>query len=255
MAGLIPGLMLALGFAVVIFGWARINPEIGPAGARFTWRSRLETVPAVIWPIVIFLIIIGGLLKGFFTPTEAGSIGTLAVLVLSMAKRDLNFGGITHSIREALATSCMIMLLVAGSIILGHFIAVTDIPDLVVRSVQSLPFHRHIVMILIFIFFVLGGSFIDDLAFCVLATPIFFPAIIKLGYDPLWACIMLAMTVCVGAVIPPVAICVFVVKNVTKVPMSTIYAGCYPFLISLFICIALLFIFPELATYLPSMMK
>ena len=252
MAGVIPGLMLSFFFAVVIFGWARINPKIGPASQRYTWGARMSSLPAVIWPIVIFLVIIGGLMKGFFTPTEAGSIGTFAVLILCIAKRDIGFAGIKLSIIEALRTSCMVLLIVASSNVLGHFIAVTNIPDIVAQWVVTLPLNRHIIMSIIFLIYLLGGSFIDDLAFMILATPIFFPAILQMGYDPIWACIMVSLTVCVGSVIPPVAMCVFVVKNITKVPMSVIYAGVYPFLIALIFCIILFFIFPQLILYLPS---
>ena len=252
MAGLIPGLMIAFFFAVIIFGWARINPEIGPASEKYTWKVRAKSLPDVMWPMLIFCVIIGGLMKGFFTPTEAGSIGTFAVLVLCIVKRNINFNGIKQSIKEALRTSCMVLLIVASSTVLGHFIAVTNIPEDVAAWIVGLPLNRHIIMSIIFIVYLVGGSFIDDLAFMILATPIFFPAIIKLGYDPIWACIMVSLTVCVGSVIPPVAMCVFVVRNITKVPMCIIYSGVYPFLISLFVCIILLFIFPELVLYLPS---
>ena len=252
MAGLIPGLMIAFFFAVIIFGWARINPEIGPASEKYTWKVRAKSLPDVMWPMLIFCVIIGGLMKGFFTPTEAGSIGTFAVLVLCIVKRNINFNGIKQSIKEALRTSCMVLLIVASSTVLGHFIAVTNIPEDVAAWIVGLPLNRHIIMSIIFIVYLVGGSFIADLAFMILATPIFFPAIIKLGYDPIWACIMVSLTVCVGSVIPPVAMCVFVVRNITKVPMGIIYSGVYPFLISLFVCIILLFIFPELVLYLPS---
>jgi len=252
MAGVIPGLMLAFFFLVVIFGWAKMNPTIGPASESYLWKDRIATLPSVIWPIVIFLIMIGGLMKGFFTPTEAGSIGTFAVLILCLIKKDLNFQGVKRSILEALRTSCMVLLIVASSNVLGHFVAVTNIPDIVAQWVVGLPLNRHIIMSIIFVVYLIGGSFIDDLAFMILATPIFFPAILQMGYDPIWACIMVSLTVCVGSVIPPVAMCVFVVRNITKVPMSIIYSGVYPFLISLIICIILFFIFPQLILYLPG---
>ena len=146
----------------------------------------------------------------------------------------------------------MVLLIVASSSVLGHFVAVTNIPDIVAQWVVTLPLNRHIIMSIIFIVYLIGGSFIDDLAFMILATPIFFPAILSMGYDPIWACIMVSLTVCVGSVIPPVAMCVFVVKNITKVPMSIIYSGVYPFLISLIICIILFFVFPQLILYLPG---
>jgi TRAP-type C4-dicarboxylate transport system permease large subunit len=120
--------------------------------------------------------------------------------------------------------------------------------------VISLPLNRYVVMIIISLIYQMGGSFIDDLAFMILATPIFYPAIIKLGFDPIWFGMIIAITVMIGVVIPPVAINVFVVKNITKVPFGVIYKGVYPFLISLVVCGALLFLFPQLATWLPSVL-
>jgi TRAP-type C4-dicarboxylate transport system permease large subunit len=109
-------------------------------------------------------------------------------------------------------------------------------------------------MAVIIFVYLLGGSFIDDLAFIILATPIFFPIIVKLGYDPVWACIMIALTNCLGVVLPPVAITVFVVKQITKTPIWVIYSGVYPFLIAMVICMILMFVFPGLATYLPRLL-
>ncbi|HEX2966685.1 MAG TPA: TRAP transporter large permease [Syntrophorhabdaceae bacterium] len=254
LAGIVPGLMLAVSFIGVILGWGQLNPAIGPASEKYSWKERVSTLPAVLWPVVIFLVVIGGLMYGFFTPTEAGSVGTFAVLLLCVLKRDINYQGIRKSLQEALRTSCMVLLLVAASAVLGHFITVTDIPNNVAKWVSALPLNRHVIMSIIFLIYLFGGSVIDDLAFMILATPIFFPAIIQLGYDPIWACIMVSMTVCVGSVIPPVAMPVFIVKNITKVPMGVIYSGVYPFLIGLFICIILMFMFPSLITYLPTVL-
>ena len=254
LAGIIPGLMLSVAYIGVILAWGRINPSIGPASEKFSWKDRVTSLPAVIWPVLIFVVVIGGLMYGFFTPTEAGSVGTFAVLLLCVIKRDINYQGIRKSLQEALRTSCMVLMLVAASAVLGHFVTVTDIPANVADWVGTLPLHRHVIMSLIFVIYLFGGSIVDDLAFVILATPIFYPAIMKLGYDPIWACIMIAMTVCVGSVIPPVAMPVFVVKNITKVPMSVIYSGVYPFLTAMVICIVLMFIFPGLITYLPSVL-
>ena len=148
----------------------------------------------------------------------------------------------------------MIIFLIAGSTILGHFLAVTKIPMIAADWVGNLPLSRYLIMVLIAGIYLLGGSFIDDLAFMVLATPIFYPVILKLGFDPIWFGILIGITVMVGVVIPPVAINVFVVKNITKVPFGVIYSGVYPFLISLVLCALLLFLFPQLALFLPSLL-
>jgi C4-dicarboxylate transporter DctM subunit len=239
-------LMIAFFFICIIYGWCRINPALGPRGEKSTWKQRISTLPEVFWVILIFVMVVGGLMKGFFTPTEAGSIGTFAVLLLSILKRDINFKRYLKSVAEALRTACMVLMLIAGSTILGHFLAVTRIPMIAADWIIGLPFHKDLIMVLIGLIYLLGGSFIDDLAFMVLATPIFYPAIIKLGFNPIWFGMIIAITVMVGVVIPPVAINVFVVKNITKVPFGVIYKGVYPFLISLIVCAALLFIFPQL---------
>jgi tripartite ATP-independent transporter DctM subunit len=253
MAGILPGLILAMLFIVVIFGWCRINPALGPRSEKYSWPERWKSVPAVAWPVLIFLVLIGGLLNGFFTPTEAGGIGAFAVFVLCLLKRDIRLKDIAKSVHEALRTSCMVLLLVASSAVLSHFIATTDIPDVAAEWVTGLQVNRAVIMAVIIFVYLIGGSFIDDLAFIILATPIFFPIIVKLGYDPIWACIMIALTNCLGVVLPPVAITVFVVKQITRTPISVIYRGVYPFLIAMAICMVLMFVFPGLATYLPRL--
>jgi tripartite ATP-independent transporter DctM subunit len=254
LAGVFPGLLIAFFFVCVIYGWCRINPALGPKGPRFTWSQRWKAVPEVGWVLLIFLLVIGGILNGFFTPTEAGSIGTFLVLILTFTKRDLALKGYIKSVTEAVRTACMVLLLVTASTVLGHFIAVTKIPMIAADWIVSLPLHPGIIMLFISIIYLIGGSFIDDLAFMILATPIFFPAVIKLGYNPLWFGMMIAITVMIGVVIPPVAICVFVVKQITRTPMNIIYAGVYPFLISLVVGGILLFMFPSLATWLPKVL-
>ncbi len=254
MAGLIPGLIIAFFFMVIIYGWCNINPSLGPKGEKSTWKERIASLPEFLLVLLIFLLVIGGLMQGFFTPTEAGSIGTFAVLLLSILKRDINFRGIIKSIAESLRTSCMVLMLIAGSTILGHFLTVTKIPMITSDWVVSLPFNRYFIMIIICVIYLIGGSFIDDLAFMILATPIFYPAIIKLGFNPIWFGIIIMITVMIGVIIPPVAICVFVVKNITKVPFNVIYRGVCPFLLSLIVCGILLFIFPGLALWLPNLL-
>jgi tripartite ATP-independent transporter DctM subunit len=253
LAGIIPGLIIALFFIGIIYGWARINPNIAPKSERSTWGERMRSLPEVIWILIVFLLVVGGIMAGFFTPSEAGAVGTFAVLVLSVAKGNMTFRKYAASLSEALGTAGMLLMLIAGSTILGHFIAVTGIPQYVADWVVALPLNRYMIMILICLVYELGGSFIDDLAFMILATPIFYPAVLKLGFNPIWFGITIGVVVMIGVVIPPVAICVFVVKNITKEPMGRIYKGVTPFLLSLVVVWGLMFLFPQLALWLPSL--
>ncbi len=254
LAGIVPGLIIALFFLAIIYGWAKLNPKVAPMSERSTWKQRIRTLPEIIWILLVFIVVVGGIMNGFFTPTEAGAVGTFAILVLAVIKRGINFRGYVKSVGESLRTAGMILMLIAGSIILGHFIAVTNIPQQTADWLVTLPLNRYIILIIICFIYLLGGSFIDDLAFMILATPIFYPAVQKLGFDPIWFGIVIGVVVMVGVVIPPVAVCVFVVKNITKEPMGRIYKGVTPFLISLVVVWALLFIFPGLALWLPSVL-
>jgi tripartite ATP-independent transporter DctM subunit len=254
LAGILPGLIIAFFFIVIIYGWCKINPNLGPKGERSTWKQRIASLPEFLLVVVIFLLMIWGLMKGVFTPTEAGSVGTGLVLLVSIIRRDINFKSFIKSVAESLRTACMVLMLIAGSTILGHFLAVTKLPMIAADWVVGLPLNKYIIMIIISFIYQTGGSFIDDLAFMILATPIFYPVIIKLGFDPIWFGMIIAITVMIGVVIPPVAINVFVVKNITKVPFSVIYKGVYPFLISLVVAAALLFFFPQIALWLPNLL-
>jgi C4-dicarboxylate transporter, DctM subunit len=255
LAGIIPGLLISLFFIFVIFGWVKIDPSIAQRAARSTWASRIRSAPEFLWVGIIFFVVIGGLMKGWFSPTEAGSIGTVAVLILAYAKRSFPFSKLTKSFEESLRTACMVLVLIAGSTVFGHFLAVTGIPFIAADWITGLPLHRNIIMVLIILVYLIGGSFIDDLAFMILATPIFYPAVLKLGFDPIWFGIMIAITLMIGVIIPPIAISVFVVKNITGEPFGVIYRGVLPFLLSLLACAALLFLFPGIAMFLPNAMK
>lgn len=253
LAGIIPGIGIAIFFMLVILGWVTINPAIAPRGQRFTWKERLRVLPEFFWVGVVFFAVIFGLMKGLFSPTEAGSVGAAAVFLLAFVKEGFNLKDLIKSFDESLRTACMILMLIACSTILGHFLAVTEIPFMAADWIAGLPLDRNFIMILIIMVYLIGGSFIDDLAFMLLATPIFYPVVIKLGFDPIWFGIIIGITIMIGVVIPPVAIGVFVVKNITGQPFKVIYGGVYPFLISLVAILALLFIFPGIATFLPSL--
>jgi C4-dicarboxylate transporter, DctM subunit len=252
LAGVIPGLLIGLLFIAVIYGWAKINPKIAPRAAKSSWSARFRTLPEVLWVLIVFCVVVGGIMMGYFTPSEAGAVGTFAVLILAVIK-GFRFKNYRQSLVEALRTSLMLLMLVAGSQVLGHFMAAAQIPQAAAGWVAGLNLNRYIILTLIMVIYLLGGSFIDDLAFMILATPIFYPVILKLGFNPVWFGITLGVVLMIGVVIPPVAICVFVVKNITKVPIGTIYKGVTPFLISLVVVWGLLYIFPGLALWLPSL--
>jgi C4-dicarboxylate transporter DctM subunit len=252
LAGIIPGLIMAILFLITVLVWARIDPSIAPAGERSTWKARLASLPEVALVLAIFILMIAGLMEGLFTPTEAGSVGTMALLLLVFFRRQLNLKGYAKAVGDSARTACMILMLIGASTVLGHFIAVTGIPQIMATWITALPIHRNLIMVIIVFVYLVGGSIIDDLAFVILATPIFYPAVLKLGFDPIWFGIMIGVSQMIGVVVPPVAINVFIVTNMTKTPMSVVYRGVLPFLIGIVIFAFFLFLFPGLALFLPN---
>jgi tripartite ATP-independent transporter DctM subunit len=253
LAGIVPGLLIAALFVVIIYAWAKIDPKVAPLSERSTWKARIRTLPEIIWVLMVFLLVVGGIMAGFFTPSEAAAVGVFALLILAFVRRDMTIKTYIKSVGETLNIAGMILMIIAGSVILGHFMAVTNVPQKLADWVVALPLNRYMILIIICLIYEIGGSFIDDLPFMILATPIFFPAVLKLGFDPIWFGILIAIVVAIGVVIPPVAVCVFVVKNITGVPIWEIYKGVTPFLLSLGFVWVLLFFVPGLALWLPSL--
>lgn len=252
LAGIFPALLISFFFITVIYVWCKIDPTLGPKSSiSFSWKEKARALPEFTAVVVIFFIVIGGIMSGLFTPTEAGTIGTLAVLILALLRKSLTLKVFINSVDESLRNGVMVLFLIACSAILAHFFAITTIPQIAANWLTSLPLSKELIMIIICLFYLLGGSFVDDMAFMILATPILYPAIPKLGYDPIWFGIMVGITIMIGTIIPPVAIGVFVVKNITGEPFKVIYSGVIPFLLSFIVVGALLFIFPEIATFLP----
>lgn len=252
LAGVIPGAMMAFFFLIAIVGWVKINPSLAQKGPRFSWRERAHGSTVIVWPILIFIAVVGGLLAGLFTPTEAGAAGCITVIVLTIFQRDLSFKKFTTSLRESLKMGCMILIIVASSAVLGHLIELSKIPVVMSDFVVDLHVHRMVVLVLILMVYLIGGSFIEDMAFMILATPIFYPTIIKLGFDPIWFGIIIGVTLMVGVIIPPVAVTVFVVASIAKESVWRVYKGVIPFIIAILVGGILLFIFPEIATWLPN---
>ncbi len=254
LAGIVPALMISVLFMGVIAGWVSLQPAIAPRGARSTWKERLGVIPDAVVVFVVFGIVIGGMITGFFSPTEAGTIGTFAIFLLALVRREVNSRMLIGSFKGALRTSIMVLMLITGSAVFGHFLAITEIPMIAAKWASSLAIPPSCVMLLIVAIYLIGGSIMDDLAFMVLATPIFFPTAVALGYDPIWFGILICVTLMIGGIIPPVAIYVFILGNITEIPFKTIYKGVVPFLSALVVALAVLFLFPQIALWLPNLL-
>ncbi len=256
-AGIAPGILLAVLYIAATYIVVARHPEKAPPGPSFPWKERMWAMAkGGIEVIIIFAAVIGGLLSGLFTGTEAGSVGCFATLVVVMARRALTWKGFVSSLKDTVRTSTMVMLLVAGAAVYGEFLGLTRLPMLVADWVVGLPMHPNLIMIGILIILMIMGCFVDALAMILLTIPIFYPAAMKLGFDGTWFGVIMTLALGMGVLTPPVGANVYVVYAVAKdIPVMTIFRGTWPYLIALWVCCLVLLFFPQIALYLPSFVK
>jgi len=256
MAGLIPGIMLTIFFIVTILIWTTLNPELGPRGPKTGFREKIESLSGLIETILLFILVMGGLFGGLFTPTEAGGIGASGTLFLAVIRKNIDKQGLIASLFETTRISCMILVIVAGATIFGHFLAVSRIPFDMANWISGMQLPSFMVMCMIILVYLIGGCFIDSLALIMLTVPIFFPVVISLGYDPLWFGVIIVLVTQIGVITPPVGVNVYVVSGVARdVPLDVIFKGVIPLLLALIAGTLLLVIFPQIALFLPSLIK
>jgi len=258
-AGVFPAILVTILFIISIYIWCHYRPEQGPEGESFTWKEKIKSLMGMGETLIVFVIVMGGLFKGVFTPTEAAAVGSFGVLLVSMIRRQLSWEGFLRSLYETLATSCMVMLLIAGAVVFGKFLAVTRIPFNIATWVGGFDLPAYLVMAVVIVIYFFGGCFMDALAFVTLTVPIFFPVVTELGYDPIWFGIIIVMVTEMGVITPPVGINVYVVFGVARrvvgeIPLESIFKGILPFLIAVIAGIIILTIFPRIILFLPHLM-
>jgi len=259
-AGIFPALLVTMLFISAVFITCLIDENAGPAGEKFSWAARFKALLGLSETLMIFALVVGGIFYGLFTPTEAASVGAFGVLLIAVIKRQLTWKGFVKSLMETLTTSCMVLMLIAGAVIFGKFLAVTRIPFEIASWVSGLNMAPALVIAVIIFIYFMGGCFMDALAFVTLTVPIFFPVVMELGYDPIWFGIIIVMVTEMGVITPPVGINVYVVYGVAKnvlshnVALEKIFKGITPFLIALIIGVIILIAFPSIILFLPHLM-
>ena len=255
-AGVLPGLLMTGLFVLTIVIWTTIDPSQAPRGPKASFSDRIHSLSGLVETLILFLLVMGGLFVGFFTPTEAGAIGASGTLVVAIVRRNLTWKGFVLSLFETTRMSCMILVIVAGATIFGHFLAVSTIPFEIATWITGFDLPPAAIISMIILLFFIGGCVIDALALIMLTVPIFFPVVIHLGYDPLWFGVVIVLITQIGVITPPVGINVYIVSGVARdVPLEVIFRGVTPLLIALIIGIFLLIPFPQIALFLPGLMK
>ncbi|MBW1861015.1 MAG: TRAP transporter large permease [Deltaproteobacteria bacterium] len=255
-AGMIPGLILAVAYIGIVMLMVKLNPSLAPSSPEpVGWREKFSSLLGVWEPLALFLLVMGGIYAGFFTPTEAGAIGATVLFLVALIKRRLNRQNLMGALQEAVRISVMVLFLVAGANVFSYFLALSTIPMKVATWTATLevsPYLIHAIIVIIFLFL---GCLLDAISMMVLTMPVIFPVILGLGFDPIWFGVIAVLMMEAGLITPPMGLNIFTVAGVAKdIPVEEIFRGVAPFLISIFVIVILITIFPEIALFLPGMM-
>jgi tripartite ATP-independent transporter DctM subunit len=254
-AALLPGVLGTGLYMLAIAATVRLNPVSGPAGERMGWPQRLRTMRSV-WPVfLLFVLVIGGMFAGVFSPNEAASVGAVGALLFALAGRTMGFSRFKDSLLETASTSAMIFLILIGAGLFNFFLEVTNAPQLVVQQIQTLNVGPVPFLILLTVFYVVLGALMDDLAMMLLTLPFVFPAVQALGIDPLWFGIYMVTIVEIGMIVPPVGMNLFVIQGVGQVKLPTVIRGILPFVLADLARVGLLIAFPQIVLWLPGLME
>ncbi|NCA82773.1 MAG: TRAP transporter large permease [Opitutae bacterium] len=255
-AGIAPGLLVAALFLATIWLLCTFRPGLAPAATAATWRERFRSLFGVVEILLLFALVMGGMFAGWFTPTEAAAVGAAGSVALALFSRKCSFRMLATAMGETLRTSCMVMVIVAGATVFGHFLQITNVPTELAAWMAGLPLPAWGLMLAIILFYLVAGAFLDALALVLLTIPIFYPVVLNLGFDPIWFGVMIVLVTQMGVISPPVGVNVYVVSGMDRaVPLQSVFKGALPYLAALIVAALLLLAFPQIVTVPTSWVK
>jgi tripartite ATP-independent transporter DctM subunit len=255
-SGFLPGILLAIVFVLIIVVWVKLVPGAAPASfEKVSWRDKFISLKKV-WELMTgFMIVMGGLYLGFFTPTEAAGVGAFFLFCVTLFKRRLNWTKLKLAMQETAKISIMIFMILAGAYVFTYFMALSMIPMRLADWLGSLAFSRYIILAIILLGYIVLGCFLDATSMMVLTLPVIFPTVLKLGFDPIWFGVISVLMMEAGLITPPLGLNVFVISGVADVPIEQVFRGAIYFLLAIFAVVVLITVFPQIATVLPNMMR
>jgi C4-dicarboxylate transporter DctM subunit len=254
-AGIVPGLVLSALFFITIYILCKINPQYGPPGPSYPAKEMLMSIKGIWGMLVLFIMVMGGMYVGIITPSEAGAIGAFGALILALVRRKLTYRDLKSSVKDTLLTFCFVGTMLIGAQVFNSFLGIIGATDVFAGFVGNLPFSRWLVLAIVLAMFIPLGMILDIAPIMMLTVPFVVPPLVALGFDPLMIGVQMMVLSGLGGMTPPIAISAFIVHGITKVPLETIYRGLVPFIAITIIAMVIFAIFPQISTWLPSMMK
>ena len=241
----IPSAILTILIAATVFYICYRHPDWGPAAPKSNWRERFKALPEIIDILILFAIIMYALFTGVVTATEAAAASCALALIICVVRRKLKWRNFLGSIEETLRISCLVFMIVAGAVIFGRFMTITRLPFEIAGWISGLALPNWMLFSLIIGCYIIGGCVMDALAFLLVSLPIFYPVVMQMGYDPIWFGQVITIVTTMGAIMPPIGICCYVVAGMAKdIPLGTVFRGGLYYIPSYLVSIALLMVSP-----------
>jgi tripartite ATP-independent transporter DctM subunit len=256
-AGLIPGIMSVAVYVIMVFCLVKIKPDWAPMQSeKSSWKERFRSIPKGGSIFAIMALVLGGIYSGFCTPTEAGAFGAFGTFILMILKRKLSKQNLKNSLAGALHTTCMLFILIVGAMTLSRTLSLSGIQTTFVDYVLSLRLSPHLIVAGFVIMYIVLGMFLDPTPMMALTLPTIFPIVEGLGFSGIWFGVIVIKCIEIGLITPPLGLNVFVANTVSEGVLSIedVFKGCLPFLFADLAALAILFIFPWISLWLPSMM-
>jgi tripartite ATP-independent transporter DctM subunit len=254
MAGLIPGILEAVFYIITIYIICSVSPKMGPPGPKTSMKDKIFSLRKSWAVLLLFILVIGGIYMGIFTPTEAGAIGAFGAILITLVSRQLNRENLLKSILETAQITAMMIVIIVGAFIFQNMMAVSKLPFVLGEYVAGLAASRMVIMIAIIAMYIVLGMFLDVMSCIILTIPIIYPVILAMDFNPIWYGVIMVRIMEIGAITPPVGMQAFMLSGITGVPIGTIFRGIVPFVIADILHVALLVAVPAISLFLPNTM-
>lgn len=255
LAGVLPGILLLVMFILAITLMCWLKPELGPAGPKTDWRTKLKALVGAMPIVGVILLTIGGIYGGLFSPVEAAAVGAGLVVILGIVMNKLTMPDLWLALKDSVVTTATVMLILIAAHMINPFLALSHVPQAVGAFLSGLQIPTVGILALMLLCYLVLGCFLEGFAMMVLSMPIFFPVVLQLGIDPIWFGVLVVLTLEMGLISPPVGVNIFIVKSVADdIPLGTIFLGAIPFWFVMLLVLILLVFFPQIALFLPNSM-
>ncbi len=254
LAGFIPGVVLASLFMLTVLIAVLFKPEWGGSAVETSWDQRWASLPHLLPPLGIFVVVVGSIYAGFATPTEAASVGVCAALILAACFKSLNWTMLREAIEGTLRTTAMVMLIIFAALFLNFVLAAVGMTGKLLALIEGLGVTPMQTLWVVIAFYIIVGCFMETLSMLITTTPLIAPILIGMGFDPVWLGILITILLETALITPPVGVNLYIVHGVRDHgTMNDVIIGASPFVITMFIMIGILVLFPDIALFLPEL--